>query len=567
MIDLSVITMDDPTFLNSFLRDILGFTIRKTNSFQQGLGDTLTDLINATEDDIDSFLTSNNHANRSRINSMACNYDASHIRSIKALQFELKDRRACNALPDLVTLEAIDSNSLRTLVRNRTQAQETEKRLKSSDKGEVEIPTLSSTNFEDVEQKIKSAASRRVGAAGIPLDYILRTDSIGNYDAIWSNRLDKLKHCINLYGDDYTLDNHTLYDMLVGCIKTGSTGHATLTSYKVSKNGRQVLLDLQSMFVTTSTRDNKASTANVTIAGAFYDGNKRNFRLEDYFNRMNAAFVHLEEAGTQYSLNEHQKIQKFEAGLHGNNIITQHIEAKTTWDKLPFSQQTFQEYFNLYSARISKFNTLSSSSAHKQNRQITNINSFGRGRGRGRVNGRGRGRSNGRGRGGRINKINNFSNNTNNSGGTIAPRYGSTLQAKLFSREEWHNMSREDKQAINTLKNNEGWINNYTPPPGYSLNPQGLPIQNSVINATSTSNIPPLPPHPSDIQIPHPDTVSQISVNSGQAGGAFGRTPARSVAAISNVERQQQPATISPVSIAGRPYTGAIYDAHGRRLN
>ena len=48
MIYLSVITMDDPNFLNSFLRDILGFTIRKTTTFQQGLGDILKDLINAT---------------------------------------------------------------------------------------------------------------------------------------------------------------------------------------------------------------------------------------------------------------------------------------------------------------------------------------------------------------------------------------------------------------------------------------------------------------------------------------------------------------------------------------
>ena len=85
MIDLSVVTMDDPNFLNSFLRDTFGFTIRKSNIFQQGLGDTLTDLINATEDDIDSFLTSNNYANRKRINGMTCNYDASHIRSIKKL--------------------------------------------------------------------------------------------------------------------------------------------------------------------------------------------------------------------------------------------------------------------------------------------------------------------------------------------------------------------------------------------------------------------------------------------------------------------------------------------------
>lgn len=335
--------MDDPNFRNSFLRDTFRFTIRKSNIFQQGIGDTFIDLINATEDDINSFLTSNNYANRTRINDMTCNYDASHIRLIKALQFELKDRRAYNSLPDLVTLEAIDANSLHTLVSNRTEAQETEKRLKPSDKGEVEIPTFSSANFEDIEQKIKSATSRRVGTAGIPLDYILRTDAICNYDAVWSNRLDKLKHCINLYGNEYALDNYTLYDMLVGCIKTGSTGHATLASYKVSKNGRQVLHDIQSMFVTTSTRNNKASTANATIVGLFYDENKRNFRLEDYFNRMNATFVYLEEAGTQYFLNEHQKIQKFEAGLHGNNIISRHIETKTTWDKLLFSQQNSQE--------------------------------------------------------------------------------------------------------------------------------------------------------------------------------------------------------------------------------
>lgn len=166
-----------------------------------------------------------------------------------------------------------------------------------------------------------------------------------------------------------------------------------------------------------------------------------------------------------------------------------------------------------------------------------------------------------------MNKINNFSDNANNSGGTISPRYGSTLHAKVLYREEWHNMSRQNEQVINTLKKKPGWINNYTPPPGYSLNPQGFSIQNSVINATNTNNTLPLQPPSSDIQIPHPDTVSQISVNFGQAGGSFGRTPVRSVVAISNAERQQHSTTISPVSIAGRPYTGAIYNAHGRRLN
>ena len=368
--------MDDLNFVNTFLRDVLGFTVRKATIFQQGVGNTLMDLIKATEDDIDSFLQSNNHANRTRENNIICNYEAAQIRSIKALQFELKDRRACNALPNLAVLQAVDVESVCTLVCNRTQVHETEKRLKASDKGDVELPTLTSNISEDVDQKIKLAASCCVDVDGIPLDYILRSNVLGDYGVVWLNRLDKLKNCINLHGDNYALDNQSLYDMWVSCIKTDGTCYATLTTYKNTKNGRQVYLDLQSMFVTTTTNENKASAANNYITSAHYNGNKRTFHLEDYFNQLNSSFVRLEEAGAQYALNEHQKIHKFEAGLQGNNIIAQHIEAKSAWENLPFPQQTFQGYFNLYLARISKFNTLSTSSAtQNQHRQIRTVNS------------------------------------------------------------------------------------------------------------------------------------------------------------------------------------------------
>ena len=71
---------------------------------------------------------------------------------------------------------------------------------------------------------------------------------------------------------------------------------------------------------------------------------------------------------------------------------------------------------------------------------------------------------------------------------------------------------------------------------------------------------PALPPAPPQIHIPQPDTVSQVTTDSNQAGNAFGRNPSQSNATVSNVR-------VSAVSIAGRPYTGAIYDAHDRRLN
>ena len=272
---------------------MLGYTIRKTNIFQLRVGGTLTDLINTSEDDVGSFLQSNNYANRTRVTNMIFNYDAILIRSIKALQFGLKNRRACDTLPDLAVLQAIDAKSLCILIHNRTQVQETEKHLKSSDKVDVEVSTLTSTKFEnvDVDQNIKSAASRRVGATGIPLDYILRSNVLGNYDAVWNNRLYKLKSCLNLDGDNYTLDNQSLYDRWVICIKTEGTYNTTLTIYKHSKNGRQVYLDLQSMFVTTTKNENKILSANITITSAFYDGNRHNFYLDDDFNRLNFYFI------------------------------------------------------------------------------------------------------------------------------------------------------------------------------------------------------------------------------------------------------------------------------------
>ena len=270
---------------------MLGYTIRKTYIFQLRVGGTLTDLINTSGDDVGSFLQSNNYTNRTRATNIVCNYDAALIRSIKALQFELKNRRACDTLPDLAVLQTIDATSLCIVIHNRTKAQEIGKHLKSSDKVDVEVSTLTSTKFENVDQNIKSAASRRVGATGIPLDYILRSNVLGNYDAVWNNRLYKLKSCLNLDGDDYTLDNQSLYDRWVICIKTEGTHNTTLTIYKHSKNGRQIYLDLQSMFVTTTKNENKILSANSTITSAFYDGNRHNFYLDYDFNRLNFYFI------------------------------------------------------------------------------------------------------------------------------------------------------------------------------------------------------------------------------------------------------------------------------------
>lgn len=84
-------------------------------------------------------------------------------------------------------------------------------------------------------------------------------------------------------------------------------------------------------------------------------------------------------------------------------------------------------------------------------------------------------------------------------------------------------MSRENRQAVNALKNTVGWIDNYTPPLGYSLNSQVRTIQSSAINATMTNNnLPDLisRPPPAQIRVPQSDYISHISTSSSLAGSA-----------------------------------------------
>ena len=151
----------------------------------------MTDLINTTEDDVDSFLILNNLANRTRANNMTWNYDVFNIIPIKVLQFELRDRFACNVLQFCFTLVAINADSLRTLVR---------KRIKYRRQINVWNYWITATSMlqlllllilKMLSRKHKSATSYLVGAVSILLDYSIHTNTLAviiQYEAIgWTH--------------------------------------------------------------------------------------------------------------------------------------------------------------------------------------------------------------------------------------------------------------------------------------------------------------------------------------------------------------------------------------------
>ena len=72
----------------------------------------------------------------------------------------------------------------------------------------------------------------------------------------------------------------------------------------------------------------------------------------------------------------------------------------------------------------------------------------------------------------------------------------------------------------------------------------------------------PLPPPPTGSILPAPGIPPIIRTNPNQAGNTFGRSGSRNP-----VSDASATSGVSMVSINGQNYTGAIFDANGRRLN
>lgn len=372
-------------------------------------------------------------------------------------------------------------------------------------------------------------------------------------------------------GPNFKRDSEALYSLFVQHI--GGEGHGSniVKRFKTSKNGYDCYHAFEAHFKNDAYLENQASKAEQSIQKANYKGDRRNFTLESYYNIMSQAFNDLSQCGAAHSLNEHQKVTKFENGLKDSTAISWSITARNHWNSLPPLQQTFDTFYNEFSKYMTKFKTMSTDDTRTT--QISEVGSGrggrGRGRGRGRGAGRtggrtGRGRGRGRGRQGRGGRGHNpYSLAASYTQGGFAP------VAKVYGSDEWYALSQDQKQQVAELKAREGWINGQTPPPGFVLDNNGKAtpsthlisaVQQSIVASQGTSFIQ-LPPPPANGVPPIPPI---IDTSASRAGASFGRRGTR--AAASQNGDAQSVGNISMVSINGQSYTGAVYDSQGNRL-
>ena len=84
----------------------------------------------------------------------------------------------------------------------------------------MEVPKLSSTNFEDFGLDFSGAAFRQNSMHGIPIYYLLREEDTVIYYSQWDSIEDNINHCIRFSGQSFTEDAEILYNLLVQYIFT-----------------------------------------------------------------------------------------------------------------------------------------------------------------------------------------------------------------------------------------------------------------------------------------------------------------------------------------------------------
>ena len=560
--------MNDPAIFANFLESVLQVRPARVREEITSFIGTFEDLLSSSDDEIDAFVKEVHSGNSARATNAKLLIGPNVVLGLKSVLFELKDRDACDALPNETVLNALDSSQLSSMRKLRRQAIISQALRKEVTLPDMKVPKLTAQTFDDWNTSFSTVVGRQNSLAGISLNYLLRDEEVGNYNANWPSREEKLKFCIKLHGSRYKSDTEALYSLLVEHIGTVGCGSNLIIKHKRFKEGRRCYLELKSHFHNQAYKQNLATTANKSLADLKYYGDRRNFTLETYYDIISKNFNMLEMAGTAHLLTEEQKIIKFEAGLKEEKAISYSITSKSIWDSLPENNQTFDSYYNTFSSFMNKHNTLLQ--GNQRSVQISSAFSERQQPSRKRIRQMHRAYPNRRGRGRGRGTLRSRAYNPH----SIVKNFRESFraEAKIYSKEEYNNLTPSQKSQIHELKLKSGWLDGRTPPPGFQINPHtgkaepnirmvstiGAAASNTYYNnrAHTQSRVGfSSPPHVIG------ESIATATDDTGtvQLGTSFGRPGKRHTSSSDS--------TISSVTCNGRTYHGPVFDERGHRLN
>jgi len=509
--------MDDPAVFEALLDECGLSTARQRAAIiNQGFA-TCEDLSYVSYDDINAAFEAIQRLNRNLANNHVVRLTIRHKRLLNAIRREFIMRRSCDAEMEQADIAALDADALNLLAIKHDEWQAAIKSAANTTMNAITVPKLTKTNWRLFKRAFFQLVGRQRGSNDIPITYVAREYPANDYDGVYASTEDQLIACINLRGNNFTTDNKSFYDLLQQHT-TGTEVESHVTKFQNTQNGRSAWKAVLAHCKTKAYKDNLRQEAMKSINKAVYKGEKREFGIQDYYQRHANAHNNLIEAGTP--MQEAMKIDMFLANIQESNCLSYAITAS----EKPMAN-TFQKFYNEFYSSFSKFRTITSSSPAGINQNQRSVNQVshdtsaktggrgrgGRGRGRGRGDGRGRGRGRGFYRGGR--------------GGGRGGRGGrgyNPFQPRLghYNDDEWSQLSYEEQAQVRNLRVAYNQMNNMPPPDN-----------RYVQQMNQTGGIPPPPPPPpprDDRSVPGsiyaPNNVSTTSMTgstSGRAGDAF----------------------------------------------
>ena len=162
-----------------------------------------------------TFVTNTGTRNRNVANANAVIISDRAVQNLKAVLFELHDRRQCDAMPTAGDLNGIDQDVLRSLRTSRQEALADTNARTSQTLPDMIVTKLNSTNWREFRLNVEESLSRIYGHNKIPLTYVIRSGNAGNYMDAFDTRIARLVACTVHIGDAYIHDNQTVYSLLV----------------------------------------------------------------------------------------------------------------------------------------------------------------------------------------------------------------------------------------------------------------------------------------------------------------------------------------------------------------
>ena len=173
------------------------------------------------------------------------------------------------------------------------------------------------TNWALWNESFQNYLRQILGAAKIPLVYLTREESDTGVDidpTTYGSSLEYLIDATIFEGRHYELDNPRFYRELKSFTVNGE-GWSYIKRFEKQQDGRKAYLALRSQCEGTASKITRKNRAYASISNASYNGQRRQYRFQDYINVHQAAHNEILDCDPTEAVPESKKVSDFLKGI------------------------------------------------------------------------------------------------------------------------------------------------------------------------------------------------------------------------------------------------------------